>query len=82
MAQTSNTGITGGLDTTLPIAMTISGFSAIAWYNSIELNVLIWMTFKRRRGLYFYSILGASWGVVYVQFFLFVIWSLIERMIC
>jgi len=69
MTQGSNDGITGGLDTTLPIAMTISGFSAIAWYNSIELNVLIWMTFKRRRGLYFYSILGASWGVAYVNFF-------------
>ena len=68
MTQDSANGITGGLDTTLPIAMTIGGFTAIAWYNSIELNVLIWMTFKRRRGLYFYSILGASWGVVYVKF--------------
>lgn len=63
MVQESADGITGGLDTTLTIAMTISGFTAIAWYNSIELNVLIWMTFKRYRGLYFCSILGASWGV-------------------
>jgi hypothetical protein len=67
MATESNNGITGGLDTTLTIAMTIGAFTAIAWYNSIELNVLIWMTFKRRRGLYFYSLLGASWGVAYVN---------------
>lgn len=64
MDQYSDNGVIGGLNTTMPIAMTIVAFSAIAWFNSIELNVLIAMTFKRRRGLYFYSILGASWGVV------------------
>lgn len=67
MGQESADGITGGLNTTLAIAMTMSGFTAIAWYNSIELNVLIWVTFKRYRGLYFYSLLGASWGVAYVN---------------
>jgi hypothetical protein len=77
--MTIDNGITGGLDTTLPVAMTIGAFTAIAWYNSIELNVLIWMTFKRRKGLYFYSLLIASWGVtVYSLSFLmkfFQVWK-------
>ncbi|RDL30657.1 Uncharacterized protein BP5553_10002 [Venustampulla echinocandica] len=62
--MSANNGLTGALEaTTLPIAMTISAFTAIAWYNVIDLNVVIWMTFKRRHGLYFYSLLGASWGI-------------------
>ena len=59
-----NNGLSGALETTtLPIAMTMSAFTAIAWYNVIDLNVVIWMTFKRRHGLYFYSLLFASWGI-------------------
>src|SRR6266516_3576451 len=58
-------GITGGLTTTLPIAMTIGGFAAIAWYNTVELNLRIWMTFKRYNGLYFYALLASSWGVFF-----------------
>lgn len=61
----NNNGITGGLQqTTLPIAMTLSAFTAIAWYNVVDLNVVIWMTFKRRHGLYFYSLLASSWGIL------------------
>jgi hypothetical protein len=76
----NNDGITGGLEgTTLPVAMTISAFTAIAWYNVIDLNVVIWMTFKRRHGLYFYSLLGSSWGImVYAIAFLmkfFQVWK-------
>ncbi len=59
-----NNGITGGIETTLPIAMTLSAFTAIAWYNVLELNIMIWMTFKRHKGLYFYSLLGSSWGIL------------------
>lgn len=62
--MSANNGLTGALETTtLPIAMTISAFTAIAWYLVIDLNVVIWMTFKRRHGLYFYSLLCASWGI-------------------
>lgn len=53
----------GGVQTTLPRAMIDGAFTAIAWYNVIELNVIIQMTFKRRKGLYFYSLLVASWGI-------------------
>lgn len=75
-----NNGETGGLEqTTLPLAMTLSAFTAIAWYNVIDLNVLIWLTFKRRRGLYFYSLLASSWGImIYALAFLmkfFQVWK-------
>jgi hypothetical protein len=59
-----NNGISGGLQITLPDAMTISAFTAIAWYNWLELNIMIWMTFKRHNGLYFYSLLASSWGII------------------
>ena len=44
--------------------MAIGGFTAISWYNVLELNISIFMTFKRRRGLYFWSILISSWGII------------------
>jgi hypothetical protein len=79
MADNSDNGITGGLQTTLPIAMTVSAFTAIAWYNVVELNVMIWMTFRRRSGLYFYSLLASSWGIfIYALAFLmkfFQVWQ-------
>jgi hypothetical protein len=56
-------GMIGGVQTTLSKAMIDSAFTAIALFNVIELNVVIWMTFKRRKGLYFYSLLVASWGI-------------------
>jgi hypothetical protein len=79
MTDNSDNGITGGLDTTLPIAMTVSAFTAIAWYNVVELNVMIWMTFRRHSGLYFYSLLASSWGIcIYALAFLmkfFQVWE-------
>ena len=51
-----NSGMTGGLQTTLPVAMTVGAFTAIAWYCNIELNIMIWMVFKGRKGLYFYNL--------------------------
>ena len=44
--------------------MTIAAFTAIAWYNVIELNIQVFMTFKRHRGLYFWSLLISSYGCV------------------
>ncbi|MCJ1334672.1 hypothetical protein MMC10_011384 [Thelotrema lepadinum] len=49
----------------LPEWMAISAFFAVAWYNVLELNISIFMTFKRRRGLYFWSLLVSSWGIVF-----------------
>ncbi|KAI9767289.1 MAG: hypothetical protein M1839_004533 [Geoglossum umbratile] len=63
---TSN-GVAGALHATFPEEMSISAFTGISWYNVLELNVVIWLTFKKRRGLYFYSLLAASWGIVFHQ---------------
>lgn len=44
--------------------MSIAAFTAVAWYNVIELNVQVFLTFKRHRGLYFWSLLISSYGCV------------------
>jgi hypothetical protein len=59
-----NNGVSGVLNMTPAKALTIVSFAGVAWYNSIELQVMIWMTFRRRHGLYFYSLLVASIGIV------------------
>lgn len=51
-------------ETAHAIPMTIGAFTAIAWYNCLELNVMIWKCFKRKSGLYFYSLLACSFGIV------------------
>jgi hypothetical protein len=57
-------GYTGRIENvTLPIAMTIAGFFAIAIFNVLEINFWIFTTFRRRVGLYFWSLLVASWGI-------------------
>ncbi|KAJ5211457.1 uncharacterized protein N7498_003103 [Penicillium cinerascens] len=42
----------------------LAAFAAIAWYNSIELVVLYFVSFKRRRGCYFWSLLISSVGII------------------
>ena len=56
-------GITGDrIEYDPAVYMTISAFTAVAWFNVIELNVQVFMTFKRHRGLYFWSLLISSYG--------------------
>lgn len=57
-------GETGAISVSLPVAMTMAGFFAISCYNVIEINFSIFYTFRRRRGLYFWSMLVASWGIM------------------
>ncbi|KAH6873650.1 hypothetical protein B0T10DRAFT_588755 [Thelonectria olida] len=38
-------------------------FLSIAMYNALELTFIIWFTFKRHSGLYFWSFVGATWGI-------------------
>lgn len=40
-------------------------FLSVAIYNFLELNVQILTTFKRRKGLYFWSFTIATWGVLF-----------------
>ena len=37
--------------------------TAVAWVYAVELNIIILLTFKRKRGLYFWSLLISSWGL-------------------
>jgi len=41
-----------------------AAFAAIAWYNAIELVVLCFVSFKRRRGCYFWSLLISSVSII------------------
>jgi len=59
-----NYGISGTLNASPAVVLLTISFIAIAWYNCVELQAMIWMTFKKRRGLYFYSLLFASWGTI------------------
>ncbi|KAI9824449.1 MAG: hypothetical protein M1832_001984 [Thelocarpon impressellum] len=64
MSQTSDDGVTAGALAFDPMTYgLISAFSAIAWYNAIEINAQVFLTFKKRRGLYFWSLLITSWGI-------------------
>lgn len=47
----------------LPIAMVLAGFFAIAMYNCIEIYISILHTFRHWRGLYFWSCLSANTGI-------------------
>ncbi len=41
----------------------LAGATGIAWAFALELNVTIFLTFRRRSGLYFWSLLACSWGL-------------------
>ncbi|CZR58880.1 uncharacterized protein PAC_08772 [Phialocephala subalpina] len=60
----SDHGLTGGVSVDLPVLTVMVAFSTIALYNVLELNVIIFATFKRRKGLYFWSFIVATWGIV------------------
>lgn len=63
MVQEQDVGITGGVHVSLGVLMTMGAFFAISLYNVIELNCIIFSTFKRRSGLYFWSFIFATWGI-------------------
>src|SRR5437667_5723029 len=57
-------GETGPMAFSRAIAMTIAAFFAISCYNVIEITFFIFNYFKRRNGLYFWSMLIASFGIL------------------
>ena len=58
-------GVTGShIQYSVPTYMSMAAFTAVAWYNALELNVQVFLTFKRHRGLYFWSLIISSWGCV------------------
>ncbi|KAF2743615.1 hypothetical protein M011DRAFT_410148 [Sporormia fimetaria CBS 119925] len=46
-------------------SLSILAFLTIGWYNVAELTVWIQVFFKRYSGLYYYSLLVATWGVFF-----------------
>lgn len=56
-------GVTGAILAYTGIKMAIAGFYAVAIYNFLYINVKIFLTFKRRQGLYFWSLIVAAWGI-------------------
>ncbi|KAI5866799.1 integral membrane protein [Durotheca rogersii] len=63
----------------LPTSMTMAAFAGISWYVGIEINISLFMLFKRWSGLYFWSCALGSWGVILQPLFIvladFGIWS-------
>ena len=54
----------------LPMAMTMAAFAGISWYVAAEINVSLFLFFKRRRGLYFWSCALGSWGIITQSLFI------------
>lgn len=63
MAKEKDVGLVGGVNVGLLILMTMGAFLSIALYNVIELTFLIFATFKKRNGIYFWSFIIATWGI-------------------
>ncbi|KAA8645315.1 uncharacterized protein ATNIH1004_006734 [Aspergillus tanneri] len=68
-------GETGPVALSRAKSMLIAAFFALSCYNVLEISITIFSTFKRRRGLYFCSMLVATWGIllhsiaVFLRFF-------------
>lgn len=54
----------------LPMSMTMAAFIGISWYIGIEVNISLFLFFKRRRGVYFWSCALVSWGVILQPLFI------------
>ncbi|KAF4465899.1 hypothetical protein FALBO_7247 [Fusarium albosuccineum] len=63
-ATAGDTGETGPISASLPINMTIAGFFAVACYNCVEILISLANRFKRHDGLYFWSMLVATLGII------------------
>lgn len=62
---TGGNGRYGGLDDiSLSVATILASLTAIAWVHAAEVILQIFLTFKKYRGLYFWSLLGSSLGVI------------------
>ena len=54
----------------LPMSMTMAAFAGVAWYIGLEINISLFMMFKRRKGLYFWSCALVSWGITLQTLFI------------
>lgn len=57
-------GVAAGALPSSPVQYCIlAAGTAVAWVYAIEINITIFLIFKRRNGLYFWSLLLCSWGI-------------------
>ncbi|PYI11217.1 integral membrane protein [Aspergillus sclerotiicarbonarius CBS 121057] len=63
MSSLKDIGSKLGSKLALPITYVITAFLSIALYNVVELTFILLVTFKRRKGLYFWSFVVASLGI-------------------
>ena len=77
--QSPGEGITGGYEgDSLTLKICIAFFLGLAMYNVVELIVLIFGTFQRFRGLYFWSLIISAVGIIpYSLGFLFKYFSIL-----
>jgi len=65
VSRRATEGVTGRLPYDPFEYCIISAGAAIAWAYTIELTLLVFYTFRRRTGLYFWSLLISSWGCTF-----------------
>ncbi|EON66337.1 hypothetical protein W97_05730 [Coniosporium apollinis CBS 100218] len=59
------TGVTGGYEgNSLALKVLIAFFLGLSMYNAIEILILVFLTFSRYRGLYFWSLVISSLGLI------------------
>lgn len=63
MVAAEDSGIGSDVQLSFTKSIIIASFTTIAWYNVLELTVLIHSFFKRRAGFYYYSLLVATYGI-------------------
>ncbi|KAI9929642.1 hypothetical protein ASPWEDRAFT_532341 [Aspergillus wentii DTO 134E9] len=59
----NDVGSTLGSQLPHDITYIVTALLSVALYNVLELTFLLFLTFKRRNGLYFWSFLISSWGI-------------------
>lgn len=62
LLKRDDTGTTGALPYNPAQYCVLAACTAIAWLYTIELDIVVLYTFRRRSGLYFWSLLISSWG--------------------
>ena len=62
LSKRATTGVTGALPYDPLQYCILAAGTAVAWAYTIELDLVIFYTFRRRKGLYFWSLLISSWG--------------------
>lgn len=72
-------GITGGYEgNSQALKIMIAFFLGLSMYNVVELQVLIFGTFSKFRGLYFWSLVISGWGIIpYALGFIFKYFSIL-----